>query len=60
MVYVPPGTFMMGEKKDDPIAPLHKVTLTKPYCIDRLEVTLEDYRRCEQAGMCTKSGAPRR
>jgi formylglycine-generating enzyme required for sulfatase activity len=59
MVYVVPGTFMMGDKKDDPIAPLHRVTLTRPYCIDRLEVTLESYQRCEKARVCTKSGAPR-
>jgi eukaryotic-like serine/threonine-protein kinase len=59
MVYVPPGTFMMGKEKDDPIAPLHKVTLTKAYCIDKLEVTLEEYQRCEKARVCTKSGAPK-
>jgi formylglycine-generating enzyme required for sulfatase activity len=55
MVRVPGGTFLMGVAKGDPIAPLHKVTLTKPYCIDVLEVTLTDYERCEQAGGCVKS-----
>jgi formylglycine-generating enzyme required for sulfatase activity len=55
MVYVPGGTFMMGVAKGDPIAPLHKVTITKPYCIDQLEVTLGDYQKCERAGVCTKT-----
>ncbi len=59
MVYVPGGTFMMGLPKEhvgSMGAPLHKVTITKPYCIDRLEVTLEQYRNCYQAGACEKRG----
>jgi formylglycine-generating enzyme required for sulfatase activity len=55
MARIPPGTFMMGSAKGDPIAPLHKVTLTRPYCIDLLEVTLAQYEQCERAGGCPVS-----
>lgn len=56
MVRIPAGSFMAGVAKDDTLDPLHKVTLTKPYCIDRTEVTLEAYHRCQAEGVCTKSG----
>src|ERR1044071_7738022 len=63
MVYIPPGTFMMGfseaATREMPYysrsAPRHKVTLTKPYCIDRTEVTGGAYRECVAAGGCARS-----
>lgn len=52
MAYVPGGSFMMGAEQGHAIRPLHRVTITKPYCIDILEVTLEDFEQCEGAGGC--------
>lgn len=56
MVQIPAGSFMAGVAKDNTLDPQHKVTLTKSYCIDRTEVTLEAYHRCQAEGVCTKSG----
>jgi formylglycine-generating enzyme required for sulfatase activity len=56
MVHVPPGSFVMGVAKGDKLNPLRRVTLTRPFCIDRTEVTLEAYHRCQAAGACTKTG----
>jgi formylglycine-generating enzyme required for sulfatase activity len=58
MVPIPPGTFMMGTTPDDPREALHQVTITKPYCMDRVPVTVAQYRRCVQAGGCTVPRKP--
>lgn len=55
-VLIPAGTFEMGT--DDPEykdveGPAHKVTLTKPYCMDRTEVTHAAFWKCQQAGKCS-------
>jgi eukaryotic-like serine/threonine-protein kinase len=63
MVYIPPGTFMMGFSEAAAVdlrkmslsAPRHQVTLTKPYCIDKTEVTRGAYRKCVEAGACWSS-----
>jgi formylglycine-generating enzyme required for sulfatase activity len=53
---VPPGTGFLGT--DDPDAgypdetPIHEVTLG-PVCVDRLEVTVANYRACVTAAVCT-------
>lgn len=52
---VPAGTFEMGTNFDyynDVERPVHKVTLTKPYCMDRTEVTNSAYWACQKAGKC--------
>lgn len=63
MVFISGGTFTMGLSpgglKDMPEyarwnAP-HKVTLTRPYCIDRTEVTVAAYRKCVAAGACLRN-----
>jgi formylglycine-generating enzyme required for sulfatase activity len=63
MVYIPGGTFTMGLSKGGlrdiaayarSTAP-HKVTITKPYCIDRTEVTAGEYRKCVAAGACRRN-----
>jgi formylglycine-generating enzyme required for sulfatase activity len=57
-VLIPAGTFEMGTKKK--IWPMwqlkpRKVTLTRPYCIDRTEVTHKAYVECQDAGACYRS-----
>ena len=52
---IPAGTFEMGT--DQKIWPMwqlkpRKVTLTRPYCIDRTEVTHKAYIACQDAGVC--------
>lgn len=42
----------MGEPNDRFDA-RHKVTITRPYCIDRVPVTFKRFRACEAAGACT-------
>lgn len=54
MVLVPAGTFTMGkdtEGKGD--RPAHRVKITHAYYIDRLEVSVEAYAACIDAGACT-------
>lgn len=56
MIYVPAGVFTMGWTNstvggttDAPVT----VTLTKPYCIDKYEVTVAQYKACVTASVCT-------
>lgn len=58
MAYIPGGTFMLGTTPDDSRDALHQVTITKPYCIDRVPVTVAAYRRCVQANVCTVPRKP--
>ena len=44
MVWVEPGTFMMGSEKQDDEKPLHKVTLTKGYWIGKYQFTQEQWK----------------
>jgi eukaryotic-like serine/threonine-protein kinase len=57
MVKIPGGTFFMG--LDSEIAlpmekPQHKVTLA-PFCIDRDETTVQEYRACSDEGKCPRA-----
>jgi formylglycine-generating enzyme required for sulfatase activity len=55
MVRVPAGTFRMGSPDEEGGAnehPQHEVTLS-PYCIDRTEVTVREYRACVAADGCS-------
>ena len=46
MVYVEPGTFMMGSNNaTDREKPVHRVTLTKNYWIGKYEVTQQEYQK---------------
>jgi len=57
-VLIPAGTFTMGtdaEEFSPRERPAHQVTLTKPYCMDRTEVTLEAMNACQRAGGCDAS-----
>jgi formylglycine-generating enzyme required for sulfatase activity/serine/threonine protein kinase len=69
MVYIPGGAFDMGSdqkltkkecglgKENAESRPFkkHRVTVT-PYCIDKLEVSVADYKTCITAGKCTPPG----
>jgi formylglycine-generating enzyme required for sulfatase activity len=58
MVYLPGGTFQMGNSAgDSDEAPVHTVELD-PFWLDRTEVTNAKYRRCVADGMCTAPQAP--
>ena len=41
MIYVMPGSFMMGNKHEKDACPVHKVTLTKGFWLGKYEVTQE-------------------
>jgi formylglycine-generating enzyme required for sulfatase activity len=55
-VYVPatgPSGFTMGRGGSGKFDQGHRVTLTKPFCMDQTEVTVRAYRACVEAGKCT-------
>jgi formylglycine-generating enzyme required for sulfatase activity len=53
---VPGGRFYMGSDEEADIErPAHRVQLS-PYCIDRFEVTTEQYKACSDAGECKRGG----
>jgi formylglycine-generating enzyme required for sulfatase activity len=59
MVRIQAGNFFMGsdDKEDfDFEKPAHKVTLTKPYCMDVYEVTTEAYKASSDAGDVKRAG----
>lgn len=57
MVLVPAGSFTMGNAKEGPTErPAHTVTISKPFYIDRTEVTAGDYARCVALKKCSPSG----
>lgn len=45
-VKIEPGSFLMGQEKgDDTDEPVHQVTISRPFCISRYEVTQEQFTR---------------
>ncbi|HEY6880217.1 MAG TPA: SUMF1/EgtB/PvdO family nonheme iron enzyme, partial [Polyangiales bacterium] len=58
MVSIPAATFMMGTTPEDPNDKLHQVTLTRPYCIDKVPVTVSAYRACVEAKACSEPHKP--
>jgi formylglycine-generating enzyme required for sulfatase activity len=55
MIAIPGGSFFMGS--DDGLAlekPSHQVSL-QPFCIDELEVTVQDYKACSDGGRCKRA-----
>jgi len=55
MVYIPGGSFVMGQDEEEPSdhSPAHTVTLS-PYWIYQAEVTNRMYRACVELGVCTE------
>ncbi len=52
MALVPGGMFSMGsDQGEEAEQPVHPVKLS-PYCLDKREVTLREYRRCVTLGDC--------
>jgi formylglycine-generating enzyme required for sulfatase activity len=55
MIEIPGGHFFMGSDDDlDLEKPAHHVVVA-PYCIDRYEVTTEQYKACSDAGDCKRA-----
>ena len=55
MVAIPPGIFLMGETGMNPEEqPAHEAIVAKLY-LDKTEVTVDAYLKCEAAGACTKT-----
>lgn len=53
MVYIPAGSFIMGDIEGNPDAKIqHEVSLDA-YCIDIYEVSVADYQKCADQGSCT-------
>jgi formylglycine-generating enzyme required for sulfatase activity/serine/threonine protein kinase len=56
MIAIPGGTFFMGSDEDLPVEkPAHQVIL-QPFCIDRFEVRVDDYKACSDTGHCKRAG----
>jgi formylglycine-generating enzyme required for sulfatase activity len=57
-ILVPAGTFEMGGNKIGfpfwQLDTARQVTITKPYCLDRTEVTMQAYLECENANACKR------
>jgi formylglycine-generating enzyme required for sulfatase activity len=56
MVYVPPGTFSMGNGAAPPRGPARQVRISRGFFIDRYEASVGEYRACIKAKRCTRSG----
>ncbi len=57
MIRIPGGRFFMGSDERDALdleRPAHQVTL-KAYCMDELEVTVDQYKRCSDQGECKRA-----
>jgi formylglycine-generating enzyme required for sulfatase activity len=52
MVVVPPGEFDMGAADMASEAPVHRVTIAKPFAIGRREVSFAEWDACVAAGPC--------
>ena len=53
MVRLVAGSFDMGSNNgEESEKPVHRVTLTKDFALDRTEVTLAAYTLCQKAGVC--------
>ncbi len=56
MIKIPGGKFFMGSDDKDALEfekPSHNVTLS-PYCMDRYEVTTQDFKACSDNGECKR------
>jgi formylglycine-generating enzyme required for sulfatase activity len=55
LVVVPPGAFDMGSTDAASEAPVHRVTIAKPFAIGRREATFAEWDQCVAAGECKYS-----
>ncbi len=56
MIAIPGGSFFMGSDEGLPFErPAHQVSLA-PYCMDKFEETVEDYKACSDGGRCKRAG----
>jgi len=55
LIALPPGAFVMGSNADDlSERPAHQVTIATPFAIGKLEVTVEQWHACAEAGACAR------
>jgi formylglycine-generating enzyme required for sulfatase activity len=55
LVSLPAGSFVMGSNTDDMSErPPHRVTIRDPFAIGKLEVTIEQWNACADAGGCPR------
>lgn len=52
MVRVPAGSFVMGDDGDKGAKPMHKVTISREFFIDKTEVSVADFAKCVDAKKC--------
>lgn len=52
MVVVPAGHYPMGSDEPAWEAPVHEVTLARPFAVGRFEVTFDEWDACHRAGAC--------
>jgi formylglycine-generating enzyme required for sulfatase activity len=52
MVVVPSGEFDMGGKEISFEQPAHRVTIARPYAIQRREINFDEWDACADAGVC--------
>ena len=58
LIGLPPGSFTMGSNTDDPSErPAHRVTIANAFAIGKLEVTVEQWNVCADAGACPRIDA---
>ena len=62
MVVIPPGVFRMGSPSSEEghnarEAPLHRVTIGKPFAVGVHEATFAEWQPCRDAGVCRPSSA---
>ena len=58
MVVIPAGSFMMGSPESEEghrrfEAPVHRVTIAKPFAVGVYEVTFAEWDACHRAGLCS-------
>jgi formylglycine-generating enzyme required for sulfatase activity len=54
-VLVPAGTFLMGTDSFRSSRPVHEVTISRPFLIDRFEVSAGRFRACVEADLCRET-----
>ena len=55
LVVVPAGSFQMGSRSDHE-APVHRVSIARPFAIGRREVTFAEWDKCVEAAGCEYRG----
>ena len=57
MVFIPAGSFDMGSDKEKVERPVHRVTITKNFCLSATEITAEQYAKALGAAAPAEGGS---